>query len=55
MGQPNSYRVVLLLSIEGKFNPVLWPGGTLINKILYRFQVRFINQGELDNIFKSKQ
>jgi hypothetical protein len=47
----------LLLSIEGKFNPVLWPGGRLINddKIMYRFQVGFINQGELDNIFKSKQ
>ena len=57
MGQPNIYRVVLLLSVEGKFIPVLWPEGRLVNddKILYKFQVGFINKGELYIIFKSKQ
>jgi len=57
VGQPNIYRVVLLLSVEGKFIPVLWPEGRLVvdDKILYKFQVGFINKGELDIIFKSKQ
>jgi hypothetical protein len=50
----NTSRIVLLLSIEGKLIPVLWPGCRLVNddKILYRFQVGFINKRELDNIFK---
>lgn len=56
MREPNTFRVVLLLSVEEKFIPVLWPGCRLVNdgKILYRFQVGFINKGELNNIFKSK-
>jgi hypothetical protein len=47
----------LLLSVEEKFIPILWAGHRLVNddKILYRFQDGFINKGELDNIFQSKQ
>jgi hypothetical protein len=57
VGKPKTCRVVLLLSVKGKFIPVPWPGGRLVNndKIIYSFQVGFINKGELDNTLKSKQ